>query len=436
MDTLTQQPITDMIGPMSWSGSTITATGPYGAVSVNPQQFPNFQMYGLLAGTYNLVFKLQGHVINYSFTVTANSQYNHSSLLVPVPIIKASASTGGTISSLGAYLIPNGGNQGYTIKANTGYDINQVLVDGNALSFQSAPVNSYSYTFTNVTGAHTIAASFTPITYTITGTVGAGSGTVMWQSGPTLNPSSVNAGTVVIFRATPYSGSPTIGSIFGSWSGVTCTDTTGQTGTTCTVPINSNTNAIANFIFTYSVFYSVGGAGSGTLSCSGIAGCSSCSGNCVVNAPAGTQVTFTATPAGQSSFSSWGGACAGVGTTSSPYTCQVTVNPMTGVSASFAPLLAPAITTQPKNQTIDYGDPVTFTAAASGNPVPTYQWQVSTNHGYTFTPISGATGETYTIKSTTRSENGYQYECVATNSQGTATTLPATLKTESPTSTT
>ena len=109
---------------------------------------------------------------------------------------------------------------------------------------------------------------------------------------------------------------------------------------------------------------------------------------------------------------------------------------MTGVSASFAPLLAPAITTQPKNQTIDYGDPVTFTAAASGNPVPTYQWQVSTNHGYTFTPISGATGETYTIKSTTRSENGYQYECVATNSQGTATTNPAILKTESPTSTT
>jgi chitodextrinase len=160
VDTLTQQPITDMIGPMSWSGSTITATGPYGAVSVNPQQFPNFQMYGLPAGTYNLVFKLQGHVINYSFTVTANSQYNHSSLLVPVPIIKASAGTGGTISSLGAYLIPKGGSQTYTIKANTGYVINQVLVDGKAVSLPTAPVNSYSYTFTNVTGAHTITVGF------------------------------------------------------------------------------------------------------------------------------------------------------------------------------------------------------------------------------------------------------------------------------------
>jgi hypothetical protein len=98
--------------------------------------------------------------------------------------------------------------------------------------------------------------------------------------------------------------------------------------------------------------------------------------------------------------------------------------------------LAPKITTQPKSQTVDYGEPVTFKAAASGNPTPTYQWKLSTNGGYTFGPISGATGMTYTIKSTTRSENRYQYECVATNSQGTATTNPAILKTESPTSTT
>ena len=41
----------------------------------------------------------------------------------------------------------------------------------------------------------------------------------------------------------------------------------------------------------------------------------------------------------------------------------------------------PAITTNPTRQTIVAGNSVTFTAAASGNPIPTVQWQVSTGGG-------------------------------------------------------
>ena len=68
----------------------------------------------------------------------------------------------------------------------------------------------------------------------------------------------------------------------------------------------------------------------------------------------------------------------------------------------------------------------TFTAAASGSPTPTVQWEVSTNGGATFAPIAGATAATYTF-TTALSNSGNQYEAVFTNSAGSATTTSATL---------
>ena len=42
---------------------------------------------------------------------------------------------------------------------------------------------------------------------------------------------------------------------------------------------------------------------------------------------------------------------------------------------------APVVTTNPHSQTVNAGNTVTFTAAASGNPPPTVQWEVSTSGG-------------------------------------------------------
>src|SRR5205823_3387364 len=98
----------------------------------------------------------------------------------------------------------------------------------------------------------------------------------------------------------------------------------------------------------------------------------------------------------------------------------------------------PAITTQPSNQTVTAGANATFTVAASGAPAPTYQWQVSTNGGSTFTnvsnaaPYSGATTATLTITGTSASLTGNQYRAVATNSVGTATSAAATLTVSGP----
>ena len=73
------------------------------------------------------------------------------------------------------------------------------------------------------------------------------------------------------------------------------------------------------------------------------------------------------------------------------------------------------------------GQPASFTAAASGSPAPTVQWQLSTNAGVTFTTIAGATAVTYSLATTTLAENHYEYRAVFTNPAGSATSSPATL---------
>ena len=87
---------------------------------------------------------------------------------------------------------------------------------------------------------------------------------------------------------------------------------------------------------------------------------------------------------------------------------------------------APVVTTNPASQTVNAGGTATFTAAASGNPAPSVQWEVSTNGGTTFSAITGATSTTYSFTATA-AENGDEYEAVFTNSVGTATSRPATL---------
>ena len=76
------------------------------------------------------------------------------------------------------------------------------------------------------------------------------------------------------------------------------------------------------------------------------------------------------------------------------------------------------------------GASATFTAAASGSPAPTVQWQVSTNGGASFgndTADAGATTGTLTVAATTTARSGYEYRAVFTNSVGSVTSSPATL---------
>ena len=95
--------------------------------------------------------------------------------------------------------------------------------------------------------------------------------------------------------------------------------------------------------------------------------------------------------------------------------------------------VAPTVTTQPSNQTVTAGQTATFTAAASGTPTPTVQWQVSSNSGSTWAnltnaaPYDGVTTTTLTVTGVTTALNDAQYRAVFTNSVSTATTSAATL---------
>jgi hypothetical protein len=87
---------------------------------------------------------------------------------------------------------------------------------------------------------------------------------------------------------------------------------------------------------------------------------------------------------------------------------------------------APAMTTQPGNQTVTAESTVTFVAAASGVPMPTVQWQVSTNGGSSYQTITGATSSTYSFTAMV-AQSGNLYEAVFTNATNSVTSNPASL---------
>ncbi|HEU4387635.1 MAG TPA: proprotein convertase P-domain-containing protein, partial [Blastocatellia bacterium] len=93
----------------------------------------------------------------------------------------------------------------------------------------------------------------------------------------------------------------------------------------------------------------------------------------------------------------------------------------TSTAAILTVNLAPVITLQPASQTLIGPGSVTFTAAASGSPAPTVQWQVSTDGGATFNNVPGATSPTLTF-TPVPGQHLNRYRAVFTNVCGTATT--------------
>ena len=88
------------------------------------------------------------HISDFKVYGTINTNYH---------LITSSVGTGGSINpAVGTVL--HGANQTFNIIPNVGYQITDVLVDGGSVGAVS------SYTFTNVTAAHTISATFSALT--------------------------------------------------------------------------------------------------------------------------------------------------------------------------------------------------------------------------------------------------------------------------------
>ena len=84
-----------------------------------------------------------------------------ASFMIKQYTITATAGAGGSISPSGDVKVNHGANQSFTITPNTGYNIEDVKIDGSSIGAVT------NYTFTNVTGNHTIAVTFKIKTYTI-----------------------------------------------------------------------------------------------------------------------------------------------------------------------------------------------------------------------------------------------------------------------------
>ncbi len=101
-----------------------------------------------------------------------------------------------------------------------------------------------------------------------------------------------------------------------------------------------------------------------------------------------------------------------------------------GTATTTAALLTvnfpPAVVGTPANTTVNAGALASFSASATGNPVPSVQWQVSTNNSGIWTSIGGATSATYAF-TTTAADNGKMFRAVFTNALGSAVTAGALL---------
>ena len=89
-------------------------------------------------------------------------------------------------------------------------------------------------------------------------------------------------------------------------------------------------------------------------------------------------------------------------------------------------LFTPSITVHPSSQSACAGSTVSFVSAATGNPPPTLQWQVSLDDGNTWTNIEGAITSPLSFL-VSEEDDGKQYHAVWTNSGGSEISNPAIL---------
>ena len=116
------------------------------------------------------------------------------------------------------------------------------------------------------------------------------------------------------------------------------------------------------------------------------------------------------------------------GTSDNGATFSVVISNSTGNVTSRAARLtvtaaasAPAITTQPADQSIHAGQTATFTVVATGSAPLSYQWR---RNG---TAIPGATSTSYTTPSQSTSDNGATFSVVISNGTGSLTSRNALL---------
>ena len=108
------------------------------------------------------------------------------------------------------------------------------------------------------------------------------------------------------------------------------------------------------------------------------------------------------------------------------------------IAAGGGTATAPSFVRQPASDSVAVGHSLSFSAATSSTSTTSYQWQVSTNNGSTWSKLtdngtySGTSSSTLSITAVASGMNGYQYELVATNTSGANASSAITLTVSNP----
>lgn len=157
--------VTDLVSPAT-SGVQVfvrdTQAGATMLISENASgvQGNNYSAFPSISGNGNFVAFNSGATNLVSPPTSSDQIFIAGGPYVPPPpatlTISATAGANGSISPAGSVIVNRGDSKTFTITANTGYHIADVLVDGGSAGAVA------SHTFTNVTENHTISASFSP----------------------------------------------------------------------------------------------------------------------------------------------------------------------------------------------------------------------------------------------------------------------------------
>jgi hypothetical protein len=123
----------------------------------------------------------RGQIASYTFANITADHTIAAHFAVITHRITASAGSNGTVSPSGTTIVDHGGNAAYTITPYSGYHVADVLVDGVSRGAIE------SYTFSNVTGDHSLQATFAADAVTVSATAGEG-GTIAPSGSIAVNP--------------------------------------------------------------------------------------------------------------------------------------------------------------------------------------------------------------------------------------------------------
>ncbi len=351
------------------------------AFTVTPTTGYTASVGGTCGGTLN-GSTYTTNAITADCTVVASFSINTNTITATV------SSGSGSISPSGSVAVNYGASQTFTITPSTGYSVASVLVDGVSAGAVT------SYTFTDVIENHTISASFSIKTFTVTPSVVGSNGTISPSTAQTVDYNSTTAFTIT--PATGYTGTVS-GTCGGTLSGKKYT----------TNAIVANCSVVASFsIDTYTITASVS-SGNGTISPSGS-----------VPVNYGASQTFTITPASGYSIAGVLADGVSVGAVTSYTFTDVTENHT--ISASFSINTYTVSPSTDGNGTISPSTPQPVTY---GN---TTQFTITPNAGYSIASVSGTCGGTLSGDTYTTNEILANCTVVANFSINTYTVSPST----------